>query len=338
MARPERTGLSLPRSDGAPGIHKLGRITLLPARGPANPIPALDAVRVLGALLVVAFHTPGLGGRLATAAGGAMFLLTTFGLSSLRQGDEPFALFATRRAARFLLPFLVWSLVYLAARMRHAVVDTDPWPTLFTPAAFCAGFSYHLWYLPFAFAGCVVAWPIVRATRNLPDLVAIALTSGVGFLLFGAIRRTIAHAEMTLPWGQWTCSIPAVLIGVGFARLHAIPDVRTQRFAAVAVSLLTLSVASWLLAQGYVVTTIAAAIAEPIVCAAFVLNLPSNAALAWLSRRTLGIYLLHPLVSDVWMKVLGLDVPPPILFALTYAGAIAATETIRRIPRARWIV
>jgi peptidoglycan/LPS O-acetylase OafA/YrhL len=338
MARPERTGVSLPKSDGAPPIPKLGRITPLPSPGPANPIPALDAVRVLGALLVVAFHTPGLGGRLATSAGGAMFLLTTFGLSSLRQGDEPLLLFARRRAARFLLPFAVWSLVYLAWRFRHAVVDTDPWPTLFTPAAFCAGFSYQLWYLPFAFAGCVISWPIVRATRRIPDFAAIALTSGVGFLLFGAIRRAIGNAEMTLPWGQWLCSAPGILVGVGFARLHAIQNERRKRIAAVAVSLLTLSVATWLFAQGLVVTTIAAAIAEPIVCAAFVLELPSRPPLAWLSRRTLGIYVLHPLVSDVWMKVLGLDVAPPLLFALTYAGSIAATEGIRRVPRARWIV
>ena len=304
----------------------------------AATIPALDAVRVLGALLVVAFHTPGLGGRLVTSSGGAMFLVTTFGLSSLRQGDETFGRFTARRAGRFLLPFVVWSLVYLAARFRHPVVDTDPWPTLWTPAAFCAGFSYHLWYLPFAFAGCVVAWPIVRATRELPDLTAIALTSGVGFLLFGAIRRIVAHADMTLPWGQWTCSIPAILVGVGFARMHAIPDLRTRRIAAVVVSLLTLSVASWLFAQGFVVTTTAAAIAEPIVCAAFVLDLKRVPALAWLSRRTLGIYLLHPLVSDVWMKVLGMDVPPPLLFVLNYAGAALATEAIRRVPRARWVV
>lgn len=312
--------------------------TAAPWGGPSHAIPALDAVRVLAGLLVVWFHTPGTPEHLVASAGGAIFLVATFGLSSLRQGSEPFATFVARRAGRFLLPFLAWSTLYLAVRFREDPIDTSPWESLWSLSAFCAGFSNHLWYLPFAFGGCVVAWPIVRGTQAVPAGTAITAVAGAGVVLFGLVLWAVGHREWPIPWGQWVCSIPSIFVGVAIARLHMLPDAGARwRFAA-AISLGTMLVAAWLLSRGLVVTTVAGAIGGPIACAAFVVRMRSRPWVTWLSRRTLGIYVLHPIVSDAFMKVLGMDVPPLLLFVLGYAGAVAVTEVIRRVPSARWIV
>lgn len=138
----------------------------------APRLPALDALRLFGALGVIWLHTvksPVLApaevlGRFGVplfAAAAAFFCVD----SALRK-PRPWRAYVRSRAVRLLVPFAAWTLIYLALRAGLKPLLTAgasnvhlDWSALYT------GTAAHLWFLPFIFLAAVALDALVRATR-----------------------------------------------------------------------------------------------------------------------------------------------------------------------------
>ena len=72
-----------------------------------------------------------------------------FVLHKVSSARVPFRAYCLERARRLYVPFLVWSAIYLAARLvKHFVLGFGS-PIVFSPALLLNGTTHHLWFLPF---------------------------------------------------------------------------------------------------------------------------------------------------------------------------------------------
>jgi surface polysaccharide O-acyltransferase-like enzyme len=216
--------------------------------GGAPRIRGLDAARVLASLATVLYHATASGSAPDEGAGGrwggmpealrfavAYFSMVAayFLVSSLRRRvDRPYGAYALSRVKRLYLPFLGWSLVYLAfskasvlitrARGEHAEFS---WEILLE------GTNYVLWFLPYLLVMTVAAFPVVRwAVRSRGREVAVGTACvAVGVVvslltLRGELEdlvRNCVGRQLELPFimsKSWARS-PSFLWGLGLALL-----------------------------------------------------------------------------------------------------------------------
>jgi surface polysaccharide O-acyltransferase-like enzyme len=85
-----------------------------------------------------------------------------FVLQKIESGQIPFATYCLQRARRLYVPFMLWSAVYLAARViKHKVLGFGS-PIVFSGAVLLNGTAHHLWFLPFICLVSVVAYGLAR--------------------------------------------------------------------------------------------------------------------------------------------------------------------------------
>lgn len=247
---------------------------------------AIEALRVLGAFGIILFHTGAPGGSIGYAALPAFILL-----SLMFQMDRGGPFDIRSRVHRLLVPFAAWSGIYATALIVQAVAQNDMPLGWIRPWMIFTGPALHLWFLPFLAAGTAV---LIRYRE------AISVISFVGLFVATALLAAVCfwllhHNEPMTGLAQWVFGAPAVLFAVLIVRANT-----GARMAAVAVFsavLLTLADYGW--TNGPL--QLGLAVIAVLMVRRFATSTPVY--LGYLARLTLGIYLIHPLLAAVLVRL-----------------------------------
>lgn len=258
------------------------------ASGPKR-VQAVEALRILSAFGIVYFHYGNPAGHDIAYAGLIVFVALSAYFGAMPGPSTQRRLASL--AARLLIPFAFWSLVFAAFNLvRHKpVLQAGLGPV----QAVLLGTSPHLWYLPFI----VVAVALTRAMRTVLSLEALgrsATAVAIGLLLAVEIWRP-ASTGWGHPWDEYAHAVPPFLFGLCLA----IPSASAWRLAlivtvtAVLIVVLVLEIpgVSVPYAIGFAAVLLAVEIGDRI--------WPFEMRINRFSRSMFGVYLIHPLFVAV---------------------------------------
>lgn len=314
----------------------------------------LDALRALAIVLVVAIHAsaytgldPATGGGwlsfLITAAGVPVFFLVDGFLFALRHAharEFDYSQHIAGSARRLLVPWLVFSALYLAARagtealgvVSERVVLGQSWLGLLNCLYFsCAALQMYFLLSLFLIRCCA---PLARRLAAGPETLLLG-AMGAAVALHAAYRAWIGDAAgdpiLLAIWG-----LQFYLLGMVLMR-HA-ESIRRHRIVLTAASagvvLLARSGAPLGALGGWV-----AQYAYLIALFSFFWGLAHvGASLSRIGEETMGIYLLHtPVLMNIVNRLAALVVSDPLLrfgvvTLLSFALALAASRLLARLP------
>ncbi|HVZ34579.1 MAG TPA: acyltransferase family protein, partial [Polyangiaceae bacterium] len=214
--------------------------------------------------------------------------------------------FLRTKVSRLLLPWVLWSLIYLAMqwleRLRHGESLTEG----FSPWMVLGGTYEHLWFVPFALLGAVLISLVQELTLRRDHARMMLLALGVGAALTLADAWIIKAQQVPWPFLQWLFALPAIPFGFALGRAVIGAD-------------RALLVRSAQLALGAAIVCFACALFLPIpdMVRRYALSmLIVGAAFVWpggvdpFSQRVapllFGVYLSHPMLERIYQ---GLHLP-----------------------------
>lgn len=238
----------------------------------------LDYARLLAAFGIVLFHAKAPGGVIGYAA------LPFFTMLLLVHPPkaQAFSTYAKSRAVRLLLPWLIWSVIYGALKVADAIASGQPILSEFAPWMIVTGPAIHLWFLPFAFVACVLAF---RFTPSLPVICGLSLAS------FWALDRGLSE-----PFVQWVFVVPAALFGFGAGRYRA-----SSVIVAGVLVVWLCSIAGW--NAGLLQFTIAGA--ALLVCMA--VKTEETSLSSFCASAAMSVYLVHPIALSFGQRITHID-------------------------------
>lgn len=212
-----------------------------PRRVNASPrYPVLDALRIVAMMDIVSIHITG--HYLLWGMGLPVFIIVAVALGVRKPalpgwGELPGA--ARKRAARVLMPWVVWTVFFGLNRIFWAGVDDEKTVTgLFYPWMVLGGTSMHLWFLPFIFVAELAVLGVLAPLRRVPTglviagavglaVVCIVLTGAVyddARLIYGSMSmRSDDYAERAALYGwtvrkSWLFGTASLCLGVALGR------------------------------------------------------------------------------------------------------------------------
>jgi peptidoglycan/LPS O-acetylase OafA/YrhL len=281
--------------------------------------PAIDVARLVAAALIVCFHTPNGPLKQYTIGGLAFFVLLTFCLQTISESRSG-SYSLSKRAARLLVPWVVWSLVYgILKAVRHQPLGMD---ILHDPSRLLVGPRIHLWYLPFAFLGGIAVHALLRLTQRSSDGARVFLLCAMAIAL-GWIEPTL-RGKLPIPFDQWLYSVPLIPLGVaiGLAQRQTAARLAWQF---ILVLIVTVLLARHCHAPSYL-------IAVPALCLCILPRSADLRPLRWLANLSLGIYLAHPATFLLLYKYTP-HAPWYVFAALGIVASAIVTAAICAVPR-----
>lgn len=307
-----------------------------PGVAPAKPAreAGIEWLRVLACIAIVAFHAntkqwP------VMIFGLEVFTIFTIALSVQSAGRRGPAEFVKGRAMTLLLPWVVWWLVYAAWKSllaHRAGNDLFAW---FAPWRLLAGPETHLWFLPFAFLATVAAglWfgshppasdaRIARRTAIAWSVVAALLLIAASAVMDRLVQIYEREQKVYQPWMQWCTVLPAVIMGLAIVRARV-----RGGYDNVALAMLwsvVIAAAGLSYALGWTNLALPYAIAISLCMVGLFVRHAASDTLLTLSGLTFGIFLLHPILFDVWYFVTSKIKLGPTFAVGTHMHAAAMT-------------
>lgn len=225
--------------------------------------------------------------------------------------------FARKRALRFLAPFAFWSLVYVALEVLLAWRYQAPLSSGLHARMWLMGGSFHLWFLPFAFAVSLLVYRVAAWCQGarLRPAIAIAALIGSACVVWSVTLQSAL--QLPTPLDLWLDGAGAVAFGFALGRALTIGGAERWRWLALIVGLALLPLALGASVAPHSALWARYAWAVPIACAGFVLPLPNSRILAQLSSYNLGLYAVHMLAIRVVDRL-------PLLQTLELWGKVLA--------------
>jgi fucose 4-O-acetylase-like acetyltransferase len=232
-----------------------------------------------------------------------------------------------RRAARILVPWLIWSAFYFAVQSAQGKAFPLELPTSWN--WLLIGPTIHLWFLPFAFVGGVVCETLQGWLQGRSSAVFFGLTAALVSLVCFVWSPL---AGLGAPFGQWQVSIPVVVVGLGLAMFG--DNVRERAWIVVPVAAACLVS----LALGRIDGALQTLIAGAFCLIAIEVKRPEISWLRAMGDHAFGVYLVHPFVILALAKLSpGIHQAPYILGISAFTGALALTWVLRLLPANRSI-
>jgi len=287
-------------------------------------------MRLVASLAVVWHHMRG-EYPLGAAFGVPLFLVIQLGLVARGSAREPFAAFARRRAALLLVPWLRWSLVYVAFGAAADVARGLAPNARLEPGMVFYGGHPTLWFLPFA-AVALLASRLVLPFIGEGARAVVGLSCAAGAASW-AVQRHAPELALGLPWGAWLRVAPAVLWGLAVGRA-ARANARERATLLVVVSGVALGVA--LLLPGSGDPEFGArrfALAVPLGALGFGLRRSLPTPVQALATLTFGVYLIHPLLAKILANLWNVFAWPAALhLSVVWSASAALVLLLRRSP------
>lgn len=282
--------------------------------------------RLVCALGIVWFHTKAPGGYWGHI-GLQVFVILLIHFSLGLADRDSVGRFMRRRAGRLLVPWLVWSLIYAAAKTADAVMQGAPLSSEFRGWMLFTGPSIHLWFLPFAFLLALGLALLPRSGRGRAWLWPASLAA---LALAPPLSSMALEAHPPTPLPQIVYVAPAAALGLC---LH-LADGRPGRLGMLLgmLALALLAAWSWDHDAAY---EIQIGVGGMIGLAIVANHLPSTRVSAMASALSLNVYLAHPLIAAALSRLGEL---PPLAMGLTvcalslmlaYAIASLAPQRLR---------
>lgn len=310
-----------------------------------------DVGRLAAAAAIIWLHTPAYGGgsptRLLTRFAVPFFVLATvfFVFDSLRRHPQrTFGAYVPNRVARIYLPFLGWSVIYLAFKGLKKLLLPDlenDFPGL---EVLWEGSFYHLWFMPFILVVSVATFPVAKAAVGARGTWVWVLS-----MLCLAEALLLSWVALSVQEDSYRAivlnALPAVFLGIALAapydRVGRWLEGRCGMLAGVALFTVC-SLLLWEFGRDRLLETLAG-------LGFFLMVLPPVGGV-WISRLgrfgalAYGIYLSHLLfikvAEAVGMKLV-LSPGPGLELAIwlfTLTGSAALAWMLTRSRYGRWLV
>jgi peptidoglycan/LPS O-acetylase OafA/YrhL len=321
-----------------PAIHE--RPSLEERTGQPRPrvrthIEGFDLIRVLSAFNVVSFHVLAISNGLVGRGSVAAFVMIAAALPAMRPDLGPFGRYARRRAARILVPWLVWSAVYglfVAARyLRSGIVP--PW----TVNWLLVGTYIHLWFFIFILVAGLAMWWMLRFVKSVrSDRAALGLLVCAAPLVV-LVHPALGAWEPKTPFGLWTLCFPALLIGLALGIACRDDDERRRTRCVLTIGAITLGAAMAAALTGSVSMLLSYGIPALLIPGALLLPIRVGPVVRAFAGVSMGIYAAHPLVLIALRHFTGDTLPVFVSAPLVFLSAAALAALIRRVPGGTWI-
>ncbi len=275
-----------------------------PAHSPPRDLSLLAPLRILANFSVVAHHMRGDDVFFGVRFGMFLFLAMMFALNAGSQSAEPLRLFGRRKFVSLMMPWLRWSLLYVALAAVVGLVREGGIAARLEPWMLTAGGHASLWFLPFAFCA-LMAWKLAAPLLVRIDPFRLAMHAAVlGLGLQVAVSFRLDMQAPPLPWDAWLHASPLILWGLALGQARRLDD-RRRRFVLLIVP--ALAMLGWLAEpligfhedMGRRIAVVMVLLALGL---AFSPRMPRF--VAWLGTLTYGIYLAHPFVAKSLTEVI----------------------------------
>jgi surface polysaccharide O-acyltransferase-like enzyme len=297
----------------------------------ANRLANVERLRLVAMFEIVAFHVSEHRLPIVAGLGLPVFLLLNNAFNTTLTERMGTPAFLNVKVSRLLVPWILWSLIYLAIVLLERWRHDEPLTEDFSIWMLIGGTYVHLWFVPFALASSVlIAWLQARTGRFDAWAVTLAhLLCGTILTVFNA--WLLAPGAIQWPALQWLFALPALPFGFAFGRaiLGGRPImIRLACFAGVAAALgLGLAFAGVVpeMVRRYGVSLL-------LISLAFLWPGRSEPFSQRLSPLLLGIYLSHPLLVRAYQAAHLPALPAALFAALIFAAAAALVAVLRRGP------
>lgn len=274
------------------------RTTLAPLVGETSGrYTLLDPLRLLASFAVVRNHVRG-DYLFGVGIGLFLFLVILFGLNAGSSREEPVLGFARRKARYLLVPWVRWSLFYVALSLVWNLAEGKPLTRGLRPDMVLFGGHVSLWFLPFAaaaLAGLACMRSLVRGVARVQLAVAMALVAALGSHSLGLL---LDAGVSSFPERAWMRALPGLFWGFAVGSATRIEGVRDRSEVLVLIALLAVLTRSLSpRGDGADEILLRFAVAVPLACLGFLWRPPIPFFVRRLASLTFGIYLLHPLVE-----------------------------------------
>lgn len=290
---------------------------------------------------IVAFHVSEQRLPIIAGLGLPTFLLLNNAFNctlSARMGPRAFL---RTKVSRLLVPWLLWSVIYLALQLLERYRHEEPLTDGFTPWMLIGGTYTHLWFVPFSLVGSLLIAGVQSRTTGLSQ----GWTGTAALLLGGAL--TVVNAELlapgTIDWPllQWLFALPAVPLGFGLGRMLLATDASVRRRLAWIAGGLALACVGVGLAVGMagisgwpapeeMVRRYAVSLA--LISIGFVWPGVPDGFSQRLAPLLFGVYLSHPLILRVYQAAHLPLLPTALFAALIFAVSAALVLLLQRTP------
>lgn len=284
------------------------------SRGARNG--TLDLLRFAAAIAIVLFHAKAPGGWLVTPALTLFTVILTYqaGVAA----ERPFGLMLRQRSDRLLRPFAIWVTIYGLLRLADGGFDLAALRSWLPPE----GTMHQLWFLPFGFVISISVAAGARRLRALGPVAGAVLPIAAGALL------AAFYTTLTLPPGLsvFLDYLPPACFGLALAALGPaqMPFVSAAGVALV-LALGGAGIETEMLVGQFL-------IGLPLTVLALLVPLPPSRLTLWCADRSIAVYLVHPLVLSVVLRLTGLQAGA-MLGLLVIVLSVALSEAIYRLPR-----
>lgn len=281
----------------------------------------LDSLRFVAALGIVLFHLKLTGASIGLSAL-SFFAAVLCYFASKYSGENGFEYQVNRLNQRIAWPWMIWSTIYLLAKLAEAQVSGLPYSSQFEPFMWWTGPSLHLWWLPFAFTLSLLLTqlvaPIQLSTSKYAVLVLCLwpVCMGCGYFM--------AAGWFDTPWVQWLSVLPASVLGV----LLAAADRHAQRLLLLAVAVIVTGLSAHYFGFGSLPLQFLIGGLTALVAVSW--NPGGNRLTVWLGSISLGIYLAHPLCFAIARHITNQH-STWVNFVLTVVLSIALADAYRRL-------
>ncbi len=258
-----------------------------------------DRLRFLAFLDVASFHVTDR--HVLSGFGLPTFLILTFALGARHSLAPPTYEFVRARVKRLIVPWVVWSAILGLITAFRALRHHTPLDAVFNWHMLLYGTELHLWFLPAAAVGSVLAHLLDRVTQSVRTLPVL----GGCFVLSAALLAIVRDLHLAYPFWKWMFALPAVPLGLALGRVLARPAWHDPR-ASWTVVLISSFVMGALVLLGRGLST--PFDSDPAVRYTLAMCLLAGGALlpnvpdTWtprLERLLLGAYLLHKPIHDI---------------------------------------
>lgn len=297
----------------------------------------VERLRVLAMYEIVAFHVSEQRLPIIAGLGLPTFLLLNNAFNcTLSERMGPRAFLRTK-VSRLLVPWLLWSGIYLVLQLLERYRHEEPLTEGFSAWMLIGGTYSHLWFVPFSLVGSLLIAGVQVRTPKL----AHGWTGLFALLLGAAVAAVAARVLVTeaveWPLLQWLFALPAIPLGFGLGRMLLAADAGVRKrlaWIALAVALVCVSLPrllesittpDWETVRRY-------AVSLSLVSLGFVWPGTAERVSRRLAPLLFGVYLSHPLILRVYQTT-HLPLPPtPVFAALVFAASAALVLVLQRTP------
>ncbi len=281
----------------------------------------LDYARFLAAVGIIVFHVGTVGGSIGYAAL-PFFLMLLVVLAFSSAEHLGFKDYMRGRASRLLVPWAMWSLVYGALKLAEVALTDATLPSEFSSWMLLTGPSIHLWFMPFAFSASLLIWPLAGFVALFSDRWR-GIFAAVGVTLAVLLITMLSGITTAPPFAQWFFALPAVAFGAGIGCLLGASNL------AGIVTLYTAALAVGVWAAGWPNGSSQLVIASAALSICIALPTRTRPVASWLADISVTLYLAHPLVVAVLLRLTPLQDGSLELAGFVVAGTILLAALLR---------